>query len=145
MEMKKKPFDIEAWSRTLVVPVLTILFVAVGFYWQQKSTTESFKLTLDKHESQFKEVGNQFDKFNATLQKNYADWFAATKADSEKAEKNTKEERDIREKMREQFMQTFRQFGQSAAAMRVQVDTISKQLDGVTNKIDSISTQQKIN
>lgn len=129
-------FDWGAWVRSFGVWVLGFVGVLVAFYF----TT---KFTLDKHEQQFAEVGRQFERFNQTLQKNYSDWANATKLEQEKSEKNAKEEREVRERMREQFMALFTQLSTSSAGTNAEVKAITKSLDNVTTKIDSIQNVQQ--
>lgn len=135
---KPPPFDWGVWARAYGVFGLTFVGVLVAFYF----TT---KFTLDKHEAQFAEVGKQFERFNNTLQKNYSDWAAATKTEVEKSEKNAKEERDVRERMREQFVALFTQLSTNSAGTNAEVKAISKILDGVTTKIDNIQNVQQQN
>jgi len=143
MSARQKGWDREAWLRQLAVPTVTLIVVAIGFYYTQKNNNEKFELTLNKHESQFKEVGNQFERFNETMKKNYVDWMAVNKTEVEKAEKNQKEERETREKMRESFTALFTQLATNSAATNAQVNAIVKTLDGVTTKIDAIQSVQR--
>lgn len=138
MTKKPPPFDWGVWLRSFGVYILGMVGCLVAFYF---STTN----TLQNHEKQFVEIGKKFDSFNETLKRNYDDWAKSNKVELEKAEIRAKEERDIRDKMRTEFQQTFGNFAASAAGMRVQVDTIGKQLDSLTGKIDAISTVQQQN
>ena len=117
--------DWGAYARSFGAAALALIGVLAGFYFTTKET-------LDRHEKQFQSIGNQFEKFNNTLQRNYDDWAKIQKTDSDKAEK-----------VREKFLETFNSFGAQSAAMKVQVDNVSKQLDAVTNKLDSIQDVQR--
>lgn len=122
MVSKKPSIDWPAWVRAYGVFVLGLVGVLVAFYY----TT---KLTLDKHEAQFAEVNKTFEKFNTTLQKNYDNYAV-----------NQKEEAVTRDKMREQFMTLFSQLSISTAGTNAEVKAIGKVLDGVTTKLDGLSS-----
>lgn len=130
-------FDWASWLRSFGVWLIGFAGVLVTFYF---TTTN----TLKNHDEKFIEIGRKFDAFNDTLKSNYENWAKANRTELEKAEARAKEDRDMRDKMREQFNQTFTTFAASSAATRVQVDTIAKQLDGLSVKLDGISTRQQL-
>jgi len=135
---KPIPFDWGLWLRSFGVYLMGFVGLLITFYF---TTTN----TLQKHEEKFAEIGKKFDTFNTTLKDNYENWAKTNKSEVEKAEIRAKEERELRDKMREEFRQTFTNFATSSTAVRVQVDTITKQLDNVTKKIDDISNVQQQN
>ena len=124
---RKNVLDWGDLFRQFGVMIVGAIVVLMGFYF----TTNS---TLQRHDGQFVEIAKKFDGFNTTLQKNYEDWARQNKADQEKADR-----------VREQFLQTFNTMGQSSAALKVQVDNTSKQLDAVINKLDMIQDVQRRN
>lgn len=132
--------DWGVWFRSFGVwlfgTIISVAGLATAFYF----TT---KFTLQEHEKNFVEIGKKFDGFQATLKDNYERWAAANKSEIEKAELRAKEERDLRDKMREEFRTTFTNFATATTATRVQVDTITKQLDGLANKLDGITERQQ--
>ena len=135
---KSASFDWGVWFRSFGVFILGFAGILITFYF-----TTTF--TLQKHEEKFSEIGKKFDAFGNQLKENYENWAKTNKAEIEKAEARAKEERDLRDKMREDFRVTFTGFATTTAGMKVQVDTIGKQLDSLTSKIDSISTVQQQN
>ncbi len=122
---KKQGFDWGVWVRSFGVWGLGMFGMLVAFYF----TTTS---TLKQHELQFNEVGKRFEQFNGTLVKNYDDWAKVQKAESEE-----------RAKTRDQLMQLFTTLSTNSAATNATVQAIGKQLDSVTNKIDSIQSHQQ--
>lgn len=129
--MPRRKSDSFGWVwdglRSFGVFFFTFIGILITFYFTTKDT-------LNKHESNFVEIGKKFDGFNNTLQKNYEDWAKQNRADQEKADR-----------IREQFLQTFNMLGTSNAAMKVQVENVAKQLDSVTNKLDMIQDVQRQN
>jgi len=124
---KESHVDWAAWVRSFGAAGLAFIGILVAFYFTTKDK-------LDNHERNFTEIGKKFDSFNATLQRNYDDWAKQNKNDQEKAER-----------VREQFIASFNQFGIASAAMKVQVDNVSKQLEAITNKLDSVQDVQRQN
>jgi len=124
---KESHVDWAAWVRSFGAAILGFFGVLIAFYFTTKDT-------LNRHESNFIEIGKKFDSFNGTLQRNYDDWAKTNKNDQEKAER-----------VREQFIASFNQFGIASAAMKVQVDNVSKQLEAITNKLDSVQDVQRQN
>lgn len=127
MPRKRNLLDWGDLFRQFGVMIVGAIVVLMGFYF----TTNS---TLQRHDGQFAEIAKKFDGFNITLTKNYEDWAKQNKSDQEKADR-----------VREQFLQTFSQFGSASAAMKVQVENIAKQIDSVTNKLDMIQDVQRQN
>lgn len=127
MPHKAKSVDWGAYVRAFGAAALTFLGVLVAFYFTTKDT-------LNRHEGNFIEIGKKFDGFSNVLQKNYDDWSKQNKADQEKADK-----------LREQFLTQFTQFGINNAALKVQVENTAKQLDSVINKLDMIQDVQRQN
>ena len=124
---RKSHVDWAAWIRSFGAAGLAFIGILIAFYFTTKDT-------LNRHESNFVEIGKKFDSFNGTLQRNYDDWAKQNKNDQEKAER-----------VREQFIASFNQFGIASAAMKVQVDNVSKQLEAITNKLDSVQDVQRQN
>lgn len=129
---KKSQVDWGVWVRSFGVWLLGFVGLLVTFYFTTKESLNEASRTLTRHESQFADIGKQFEKFNGTMQHNYEDWAKINKADQDKAEK-----------MRENFLTQFTQFSVSTAGLKVQVDNVAKQLDSVTNKLDSIQRAQQ--
>lgn len=117
----------------LAITTMTTLF---AFYYGTNAT-------LAKHDEQFKKLGEDFKAFGETSKQNFAEWLKLNKAEQEKAEKNAREDRDTRDKLREQFTNLFTQLSQNAVATKVQVDSITKNIDALQTKIDNISSVQQ--
>lgn len=126
MVRRRHPPGISDWIVDNSKMLVAIAAAVATFYF-------TVKFTLDKHEAQFAEVARTFEKFNKTLENNYSDYAKAQKEDAL-----------TRDKMREQFMNLFTQLSTSSVATGEQVKSISKQLDGVTTKIDSIQSGQQV-
>ena len=124
---KSHSIDWGVWVRSFGIMIVGFIGVLVAFYFTTKDT-------LSRHEAQFADINKTFEKFNTTMQRNYDDWAKVNKSDQEKAEK-----------VREQFLASFTQFGINSAALKVQVDNVAKQLDAVTNKLDMIQDVQRQN
>jgi len=124
---QEQHIDWGAYVRSFGAALLGFVGVLVAFYFTTKDT-------LNRHESNFAEIGKKFDNFNTTLQRNYDDWAKQDNSNQDKAER-----------VREQFIASFNQFGIASAAMKVQVDSVAKQLDAVTNKLDAIQDVQRQN
>lgn len=119
--------DWGAWVRSFGAAGLAFLGVLIAFYFTTKDT-------LNRHEAEFVNIGKKFDGFSNILQKNYDDWAKQNRADQEKADK-----------VREQFLTQFTQWGINNAALKVQVENTAKQLDAVINKLDMIQDVQRQN
>jgi len=134
MPPRKKSHTIDwgAWVRSFGVWLIGLIGLLVTFYFTTKESLNEAGRTLARHEAQFVDIGKQFEKFNNTMIHNYEDWAKINKSDQEKADK-----------MRENFLTQFTQFSVSTAGMKVQIENVSKQLDNVTNKLESIQRAQK--
>lgn len=128
------------WTVIIFLAGLTVTTIStlVAFYYGTNAT-------LAKHDEQFKKLGEDFRGFGETSKQNFEKWLAINKVEQEKAERLAKEEREIREKMREQFGMVFNQLTTNTVAMKVQVESVTKQLDAVTSKLDGISNVQQEN
>lgn len=132
MTTRKKHVDWGSWIRSFGAAGLALVGVIIAFYFTTTNQLNNTREVLNRHDSQFKSIGDQFEKFNGTLQRNYDDWAKQNKSDQEKAER-----------VREQFINTLSTFGANSAALKVQVDSVAKQLDSVTNKLDMIQDTQR--
>lgn len=121
---KKEGFDFLAWLKGAGGIIVTIVLASITLIYGLKST-------VDRHEAQFVEVGKQFEKFNATLNRNYDDYA-----------KNQKEETATREKMRESFQALFQGLVVNSERTKTQVESIGESLKNVTSKIDNIQLRQ---
>ena len=128
------------WTVILFLAGLAITTMTTlgAFYWGTNAT-------LAKHEEQFKKLGEEFKGFGETSKSNFERWLAINKQEQDKLEKQAKEDREAREKMRENFTTVFSQMGVNMAATKVQSDMIAKQLDEVKNELRGISSVQQEN
>lgn len=128
-----------AWLKSFGVYIIGLIFALITFYFTVMFTLRDHEKRFEVQDKRYEEVGKKFDTFNDTLKSNYENWAKTNKAEVEKADLRAKEEREIRERLRDEFQKTFSSFAASAAGMRVQVETVTKQLDVLTGKIDDIS------
>lgn len=128
------------WTPILFVGgiLVSLCVTLMTFYY----TTNA---TLANHEKQFQEVGKKFDEFTKAIK----DTAAASKETSEKNFKewmaHTKEEQNKADKVRDQLSAAITTLTTNAVATKVQVDSITKNVDSLISKIDGISSVQQEN
>jgi hypothetical protein len=122
---KKASFDFGEWAQKNLALILSVAGMLVAFYF----TTQA---TLNRHEAQFVEVAKKFDLFNVTQERNFATYAA-----------NQKEEKNSADKAREALLSVVNTLSTGQAAGTVKIETITKTLDGVVQKLDVIQSNQK--
>jgi hypothetical protein len=133
------------WTVPTIVSLVGLGLALFGVFGGWATFYYGTQNTLANHDKQFQEVGKKFDAFTQaiketastskeTADKNFREWLEITKREQEKADK-----------VRDQLSTAITTLTTSSVATKVQVDSLTKNVDSALETLRAISSVQQEN